>query len=61
MNSEGGSRNLRFATRRTDSDLGRPWMLVRSAEPGRDCFFLRAECLYNGAPGLESLTRYLGE
>jgi len=54
FNPEGGSKNLRFATRRTESDLHRHLRLIRS--PRRlDGFFLRAESYYNVATQIDEL------
>lgn len=54
FNPEGGSKNLRFATRRTESDLHRYLRLIRS--PRRlDGFFLRAESYYNVATQIDNL------
>src|ERR1041384_5914846 len=47
MNAEGGSKNFRFATRPSTSDLGRYLALVRGLQREEDSFFLRAESFYN--------------
>jgi len=54
MNAEGGSRNFRFATKRTDSGLHRHIALARSARE-RDSYFLRAESFYNVATEVDRL------
>lgn len=54
FNPEGGSKNLQFATRRSESVLHRHLRLVRS--PRRlDGFFLRAESFFNVATQIEEL------
>ena len=55
MNAEGGSKNFRFATRRTESKLHTAIELVRGARREKDGYFLRAECMYNVATCLEKL------
>ena len=42
FNPEGGTRNFRFATRETHSELGEYLTPIRKGYP-RDGFFLRAE------------------
>jgi predicted ATPase len=42
FNAEGGSRNMRFSTRASHSELHEHLHLVRDARPQRDGFFLRA-------------------
>jgi predicted ATPase len=49
FNPEGGSRNFRFDTRPSHSDLHRYLQLVRSGIRPRDGYFLRAESFYNVA------------
>jgi predicted ATPase len=49
FNPEGGSRNYRFATRVSHSDLHEYLQPVRSGIRPRDGFFLRAESFYNVA------------
>jgi predicted ATPase len=55
MNPEGGTKNLRFATRSSESQLHEALRPVRN--PGREKteFFLRAESYYNVASALEEL------
>jgi predicted ATPase len=54
FNAEGGTRNFRFATRPTHSELHQHLRLTRS--PGRhtDGYFLRAESFYNVASAAEA-------
>jgi predicted ATPase len=54
FNAEGGTRNFRFATRTTHSELHEYLRLTRS--PGRhtDGYFLRAESFYNVASAAEA-------
>lgn len=62
FNAEGGSRDFRFSTRDTHSDLYEYLTLIRKQLP-EDGFFLRAESFYNTATYLEdnsSLNRYGG-
>src|SRR5207247_10617255 len=47
FNPEGGSRNFRFSTRASHSQLDRFLRLSRSARRMRDGFFFRAESYYN--------------
>ena len=54
FNAEGGTRNLQFATRRSESDLHRHIRLVRTARR-LDGFFLRAESLFNVATQIDNL------
>jgi predicted ATPase len=55
LNAEGGSKNFRFQTRATHSDLFKSIRLVRGARVARDAYFLRAETLYNVATEAERL------
>ena len=55
LNPEGGTRNFRFATRSSHSELHRCLRLVRSYRRPRDCYFLRAESFYNVATEIERL------
>lgn len=55
FNAEGGSRNFRFATRESHSDLHQHLRLVRGYERPRDGFFLRAESFYNVSSEIERL------
>ncbi|QDG53095.1 ATP-binding cassette domain-containing protein [Persicimonas caeni] len=53
MNPEGGSKNLRFATRSSESNLHEVLRTVRNARREQTEFFLRAESYYNVATALE--------
>lgn len=55
FNAEGGSRNFRFATRSSHTELHRFIKLERGLKRPRDGFFLRAESLYNVATEIERL------
>jgi predicted ATPase len=55
LNAEGGSRNFRFSTRSTESDLHASLRLVRGIRRPRDGFFLRAESFYNAATYIDEL------
>lgn len=55
FNAEGGSRNFRFATRPSHSDLHTYLRVVREPRALRDGFFLRAESLFNVATEIERL------
>ena len=54
FNAEGGSRNFRFSTNDTHSELWKCLTLAKKARP-RDGFFLRAESLYNVATNIDEL------
>lgn len=54
LNAEGGSRNLRFSTRDTHSELYRHLRLSWRRRPARS-FFLRAESFYNTATAYEGV------
>ena len=60
LNAEGGSRDLRFTTRESHSDLYKYLRLCRGRHRAGDQFFLRAESFYNLATTIEDLggTRY---
>jgi len=60
LNAEGGSRDLRFTTRESHSDLYKYLLLARGRHRAGDQFFLRAESFYNLATTIEDLggTRY---
>ena len=60
LNPEGGSRNFRFATRESHSNLGNVLRLARSARRIRDSYFLRAESYFNVATEIEALDREEG-
>jgi predicted ATPase len=55
LNAEGGSRNFRFGTRPTHSDLHRYLHLSRGAGRAHDGYFLRAESFYNVASEIERI------
>lgn len=55
LNPEGGSTNFRFATRSTESALGRYLRLVRYPGKPRTGYFLRAESFYNVASEIDRL------
>lgn len=55
FNPEGGSKNFRFATRATHSELHQYLKIVRSFRRPRDGFFLRAETFYNVATVIDDL------
>ena len=55
LNAEGGSKNFRFETRRSNSSLAEHLRVVRGFEREKDCFFLRAESFYNVATEIENL------
>lgn len=55
LNAEGGSRNLRFASRSSESDLHRVIRLVRGVHRPRTAFFMRAESFFNVATQVEDL------
>lgn len=54
-NAEGGSKNFRFATRESHSELHHILHPVRSLKRPRDGFFFRAESYYNVATEIERL------
>lgn len=49
FNPEGGTRNYRFSTRSSHSELWKSLRLVRGARQARGGYFLRAESFYNVA------------
>jgi predicted ATPase len=55
LNAEGGSKNFRFSTRASESDLSGSLRMVRSYRRPRDSFFLRAESFFNLATEVEGL------
>lgn len=55
FNAEGGSRNFRFGTRESHSDLHRFLRLERGYRRPRDGWFLRAESFFNVASEIERL------
>jgi predicted ATPase len=55
FNAEGGSRNFRFDTRRSESSLHQFMRPVRGHRRPRDGYFLRAESYFNVATEIERL------
>ena len=55
FNAEGGSRNFRFGTRPSHSNLHEYLRVVRGRERARDGFFLRAESYFNVATEIEHI------
>ncbi len=55
LNAEGGSRNFNFATRESHSPLERYLKLVKTISWPKDCYFLRAESLYNLASEIDRI------
>jgi len=55
FNPEGGSKNFRFNTRRSHSDLHEYLTLVKGIKRARDGYFLRAESFFNVATEIENL------
>lgn len=55
FNAEGGTKNFRFSTRRTESELVRHVRLTRGAEREQDGFFLRAESFFNVASQIDEI------
>lgn len=62
FNAEGGSRDIRFSTRNTHSELWKHITVIKTIPP-KDGFFLRAESFYNAASYLDensNMRRYGG-
>jgi len=55
FNAEGGSRNFRFGTRDSHSELYRFLRVAKGLPRPRDGFFLRAESFFNVATEIEKL------
>ena len=55
FNAEGGSRNFRFSTRASESELHSVLRIVRGARRPRTGFFLRAESFFNVASVVDDL------
>ncbi len=55
FNPEGGSKNFRFSTRRSHSELNEYLTLVKGIKRPRDGYFLRAESFFNVATEIEGL------
>jgi len=59
FNPEGGTKNFRFGTRASHSELERYLRLSKGVPAPRDGFFLRAESFFNVATEIEDSTRSL--
>jgi predicted ATPase len=55
FNPEGGTKNFRFATRASHSDLHEYLLLTKTFNRPKDGFFLRAESFFNVATEIDSL------
>lgn len=55
FNAEGGSRNFRFGTRESHSQLHEYLRIAKGIQRPRDGFFLRAESFFNVATEIENL------
>lgn len=55
FNAEGGSKNFRFGTRDSHSELHRYLRITRGLQRPRDGYFLRAESFYNVATEIEKM------
>lgn len=55
FNAEGGSKNFRFSTRSSHSNLSDSLRLVKSGRRPRDGYFLRAESFFNVATEIERM------
>lgn len=55
FNPEGGSKNFRFSTNETHSELYRHLKVTRGCKRERDGYFLRAESFYNAASYIDRL------
>jgi predicted ATPase len=55
FNAEGGSKNFRFGTRRSHSELHEFLRIAKGFKRPRDGFFLRAESFFNVATEIENL------
>ncbi len=60
FNAEGGSKNFRFDTRASHSQLHRFVRPIRSTRRAKDGYFLRAESYFNVATQIEDLDREPG-
>lgn len=60
FNAEGGTKNFRFATRRSESELHKYLRPTRGSRRWLDGFFLRAESYFNLASEIEALDREPG-
>lgn len=57
FNAEGGSKNFRFSTRRSHSELHEYLTLAKGIKRPRDGYFLRAESFFNVATEIEAMDR----
>ena len=57
FNAEGGTKNFRFGTRHSHSQLHEYLRLVKGVRRPKDGFFLRAESFFNVATEIENLDR----
>ncbi len=57
FNAEGGTRNFRFATEETHSELHACLRVTKGVRRMRDGFFLRAESFYNVASNIDAMDR----
>lgn len=60
FNAEGGTRNFRFGTRQSHSELHQYLRVARGFRQPKDGFFLRAESFFNVATEIERLDREPG-
>jgi predicted ATPase len=60
FNAEGGSKNFRFGTRESHSELHRYLRITKGLPRPRDGFFFRAESFFNVATTIENLDREPG-
>jgi predicted ATPase len=57
LNPEGGSRNFRFSTRTSHSELHKSLRINKGVKRARDSYFLRAESFFNVATEIENLDK----
>lgn len=57
MNVEGGSKNFRFSTRNSHSELSNCLRLSRSPKKPKDLYFLRSESFFNVATDIERMDK----
>jgi predicted ATPase len=60
FNAEGGSKNFKFSTRRSESELHTALRIARGVRCEKDGFFLRAESYFNVATEIERLDKEPG-
>ena len=58
FNAEGGSKNFRFSTRRSHSELHEVLRIAKGVKRPHDGFFLRAESFFNVATEIVDFTRF---